>query len=415
MPAIPVRALVRWERLLLSGRIRRLAPAVVADVERLLLDDPDMTIGTLASGGRFESLSADVLLGPEGAPVPSLLGAIYGGGAHRRLFQEGLRRADPWDLRRFLQRLRGGPPSDVTVWILAADTWPGIDRVALGKAELTRLKAEALAPIHDLVERRVVRPDDAAEYVVNALLAGVHASAGRRMAQRLAAAGVDVAAHYRLLLDATPMAIVGLGEVGHRADASLVVRFLESADEDQRWAAVNALKLDPDTHLEHLVAALDDPSERMARAAAWRLRRTVGLVGPDRLFTLGARHRGPHAAAVSAYFLTFLPTDSLLLLLARRHGGSDDDRDFALQVLAAWRDVLDLHRPVAEHFQERLPSRAVATEISRAMSGDRRAARLLDFPGRRTPEGSTSVEQMRRVWDDIKNLASPDPDHPGSG
>ncbi len=84
--------------------------------------------------------------------------------------------------------------------------------------------------------------------------------------------GVDTATYYRQHLNSHEVALVGLGECGGRADAAFVVPFLDDPHAPRRRAAVVAVgRLDPDGFLDELIAALDDPSPGIVRAASGAL------------------------------------------------------------------------------------------------------------------------------------------------
>lgn len=98
----------------------------------------------------------------------------------------------------------------------------------------------------------------------------------REIAQRaLAKAGTDVAQRYRDALEHRPhIALLGLGESGTEADASLAVPFASSFERRVRKAAVRAISLlDPIGHREVLLHALEDPSPGVSRAATQGLER----------------------------------------------------------------------------------------------------------------------------------------------
>lgn len=387
LETVPLPALISWDRLVLSARSRRLAPALVGAYEKRLLDDPRRTIAAL---GAYSHLAAAVVLASEAVGPSVLVGTPC---AYRGITEEGLRRADIKQIEAHLRQheLRGGLPLS----LLAAHAWPEVDSAAvLGRRERRRLFGDpTMARFHELVVDGVLAPTRAAEKVVAALLGD---TAERRLAQRLcAAAGLDVAGYYRRLLRLAPTAIVGLGEVGEASDAAAVRPYLDAEDEIRRSAAVSALRLDPDAYLEELVGRLGDPSARVARTAALRLRRRVGSVGPERIFDLALAGNGPHSRSVCTDLLRQLPADELVPLLVRRLSSTRAERELALAELRAWRG--DLERRGRAASRRSTPSPAVMTEATVGVEDDHEASSLLDLstPLQSTPPPPT---ERREAW-----------------
>jgi HEAT repeat protein len=199
------------------------------------------------------------------------------------------------------------------------------------------------------------------------------------MAQRLLQhAGLAVDAFYRQLIEVTPTAILGLGEVGERADSALVAPFARSERPAVREAAINALRLNPDEHLELLVAALEDPDSRVACAAARRLRRRVEVVGIERLLEIGGRALTPDARARAIHLLLMLPGDRFLTeVLADRHR-VEGHRDFVLEALRTWRARRQRWSPSTGDPGDS----EVLARLLRQNAEDRPVAELLDLSSR---------------------------------
>ena len=370
--------LVAVEVVLLGERMRRVSPAVVDAMERRLLADPPAAIEQL---GPDSHRVAQVLA--EGGPVRTrdLLGCLLRRGpAARRLFDLAIERATVPDLEWFLRDQGRWIPADQMVWLWASARWPGLDEVALTRSHRARLLRTPVAQLRGfLTADPAFTHQRSADEVVRALVDG--RAAPRRMAQCLLAhAGVDVAAYYRQLLEVTPTAIVGLGEVGGPEDAALVRPLLASEQVAVRRAAVNACKLDVDGSLEQLVAALDDVDRVVARAAVLRLRRRVDLVGIERLLEVGQHQAGPHARSTTIDLLLMLPDDRLLAGLLGDRVRADEQREFIVEgVLREWRDRRR-RRGIGEAGR---PEPALRAELRRRYADDAAVSALLDL--RRDP------------------------------
>lgn len=320
--------------ILLGDRMGQVSPTIVDATERRLLSDPPATIEQLR---RDSHPVVRVLAEEPSVRTADLLGCLLQrGDAARWLFERAIDRATASDVHRFLDQLGRSIPPDQLVWLRASARWPGLDEIALTNSQRARLLRAPVAQLRGFLNAESALEDAGAD-LVRALLDT--RAAPRRMAQRLLAhTGVDVAAFYRQLAEVTPMAIIGLGEVGRPDDTALVASLLASEHAAVRRAAVSACKLDVDGLLEHLVAALDDVDKRVARAAAHRLRRRVDLVGIERLFEVGQRQAGPHARAQATSLLLMLPDDQLLAALLGDRSRSAAHHDFVIEVLREWRD-----------------------------------------------------------------------------
>jgi hypothetical protein len=110
----------------------------------------------------------------------------------------------------------------------------------------------------------------------------------RDIAQReLASRGVDVPGMYREALPREPMpALLGLSEVGTKADAGLALPFLDADAISLRRAAVRAIgNLDAAGHRDALLAGITDPSPSVSREALRSLQGSPGAVA-DRVWKL---------------------------------------------------------------------------------------------------------------------------------
>lgn len=100
--------------------------------------------------------------------------------------------------------------------------------------------------------------------------------------------GLDPAEVYRSRLLAGYVdtgSISGLGETGGPEDASVLQQFIAHPRVRVRLAALGGIgRLDPSGHVDVLVAALRDGSQRVARAAAAAIRPAIGSVDRDRLW-----------------------------------------------------------------------------------------------------------------------------------
>jgi hypothetical protein len=115
------------------------------------------------------------------------------------------------------------------------------------------------------------------------LLLDRRATVRRAGQRRLSELGADVADRYRALVEAeppVPVAIVGLGECGTRADEPRITALVRHDDEAVRRAALNACRfLVSETALIELAAvALHDTSDLVVRAAARVLRRRAARI-----------------------------------------------------------------------------------------------------------------------------------------
>jgi HEAT repeat protein len=132
-------------------------------------------------------------------------------------------------------------------------------------------------------------------------------------------------------------ALAGLAESGSRADAEEILPYSNDRSPAVRRAAIRALSaLDGDERLGVLVAALDDPSAGVSRAARDAMRRRVGRVAGDirRVFAAGS-----HAHA-RRYALTLLADlgkwDTLPYLLEAAADTDEEIRDLAQKRLSLW-------------------------------------------------------------------------------
>jgi len=109
----------------------------------------------------------------------------------------------------------------------------------------------------------------------------------------------DPAAWYREAVAAEralPASLAGLAEVGDRADACLVGRFLGHSLPSVRSAALSAVaRLDGDAYVEDFLEALLDPSPRVSRTALRILQRGFCSVPPSVAWEQLGRAASEHA------------------------------------------------------------------------------------------------------------------------
>ena len=319
--------------------MRRLAPAVVDAAETALLADPAATMRAM-SGWAMSSGDlgiAALLASSERVRTRDLLACAGRPGlAFDVLWRAGTQRATPSEALSFLEHNRNSLPTYPLVWLAAARAWPALDEVALSPATLRRLRLHRVGHLLPLLTRGDRWPGaEPRDLVLQALLD--QRAAPRRLAQQLLnQIGLDVAAYYRSLIELSPTAVIGLGEVGSPADVAAITHHLTSAEPMFRHAAVNALKLDPDAYMPALLTALEDSDQRVARAAAWRLRRRVAQAGVERIMAIGSRQKGRHAAEVATYLLLQGPTEEILDRLLGDPDRVRDHRNVVLTVLTEW-------------------------------------------------------------------------------
>jgi HEAT repeat protein len=155
-------------------------------------------------------------------------------------------------------------------------------------------------------------PDAGEEMLREALFdaqGGVRDGAQRRLASQ----GIDVVTIYRDALPTVPrVALLGLGETGTEADASLAVGYLKAEPISVRGAAVRAVaRLDARGHLDALLAALADHSPSVSREARKGLERFAGSVA-DRVWTICLQAQDQHVRANCFHLLGSLGKWDLL-------------------------------------------------------------------------------------------------------
>ena len=112
-------------------------------------------------------------------------------------------------------------------------------------------------------------------------------------------------------------ALGGLGESGDATDAALVLPYLSDARARVRVAAVQALaRLAPSDHRDRLIAAAEDRSPRVSRAA-FRALGDRDVVDVERIAARLLPHPSPHVGAEALRALAALPRWSSLPYLLR--------------------------------------------------------------------------------------------------
>lgn len=387
LAAEAVREVVRQDLVLRAPQMRRLAPEVVDAAEAALLADPAATVA--AMNGRAMNIAA-LLAKSERTRTRDLLEcAGRHGPAFDVLWHAGIERATPLDALRLLEPNRNRLPSYPLVWLAAGRAWPGLDEAALSAPTLRRLRAQRVGQLLPLLTQGGRWPGaEPRDQVLRALLDP--AAAPRRLAQKLLAhAGLDVAAYYRSLIDLSPTAVIGLGEVGSPADVPAITHHLTSPEPMFRYAAVNALKLDPDGYMPALLNALDDPDRRVAQTAAGRLRRRVAQAGVEPITAIGTRQIGPHAANVATYLLLQGPTEEILDRLLGDPDRLRNHRNFVLTVLSEWsrrNRPLPAHPPDPKQME-------ILTRLRERHANDAAVLDMLDLdrPDDRKPPGTNWI------------------------
>jgi hypothetical protein len=134
------------------------------------------------------------------------------------------------------------------------------------------------------------------------------------------------------------VAIAGLGETGFAGDAPDLLRFLSHPEPRVRRAAVRAIRrLDGDSNIDVLLAAVQDPSPRVARAARDAVAPRIHLVQPVWLETILESRAEPHTCRAALSLVAELRWwDGAPLLI--RAAGSDDEatRKLAAKHIRRW-------------------------------------------------------------------------------
>jgi HEAT repeat protein len=153
----------------------------------------------------------------------------------------------------------------------------------------------------------------------------------------------DVAAFYReRTRDAQGVklraAVAGLGETGSAGDATGLLRFLSHPEPGVRCAAVRAVRrLDGDANIDVLLAAVQDRSPGVARAARDAVAPRIQLVQPAWLETMLEARAEPHVRRAALSLVAELRWwDGAPLLI--RAAGSDDEatRKLAANHIRRW-------------------------------------------------------------------------------
>ena len=322
----------------------------------------------------------DLLLAVEQRPV--LLASLSSGNRLTRRFA-----------LRLLHRVQSSPQDRAGIVMTAArnrDTVLRLQAVAYAQEHLsTEELAHAIPPMladrYSPVRRAAV--DAAAErlghlasgWLVNAL--GDRASTVREVARyHLERRGelTDFASHYRHELGAAStapalsVAVAGVGETGTRADAVLLVPFLDHKSAGVRRSVARALAmLDLDGQVHRLLPLLDDASPRVSRMAREALHRRTGAVEAEPLQRLlrQAVHLHGRLGAL-ALAATLSKWDSIPLFLEAASAREARIREEGAARIATWLAKQN------ESFARPSPRQLAALRTSLHAHGDVLVARI---------------------------------------
>ena len=184
----------------------------------------------------------------------------------------------------------------------------------------------------------------------------------------------DFAAFYRERLGPAErpdlwVVVTGVGETGSASDAADLVQFLTHPDARVRRSAVRAVgRLDGDANLDPLLAAVQDPSPGVARAARDAVLPRIHLVQPSWLETILEARAEPHVRRAALSLVAELRWwDGAPLLI--RAAGSDDEttRRLAADHIRRW-----------GRNEGRLTARPTRLEVSRLEEAVERHGASLD-------------------------------------
>ena len=197
---------------------------------------------------------------------------------------------------------------------------------------LDRLKRDRFMPVRrEALYAFVEKLPEAAPDELRAALLDPHPSLREAARFFLRKSGEqEFATFYRERLDSArenelPAVVAGLGETGAPQDAARLLAYFTHRDSRVRRISVRAVgRLDPESHVEPLLSALQDESGRVTKEAQDALRPKLYLVPPDRLWSIFQGNRQPHVRRAAVRLIARLQWwDSAPLLLEA--SGSDDE------------------------------------------------------------------------------------------
>ncbi|MED1781049.1 hypothetical protein P4V43_04355 [Brevibacillus fortis] len=209
---------------------------------------------------------------------------------------------------------------------------------------LDRIRCDVFPPIRQLALQAYVDhfPEEATDALLAALLDG-HKSIREMARFYLKEKKIDFAAYYREKLVGTeeqviPIAIVGVGETGVKADDQLVLLFLRHENERIQRAAVKALSmLNPEDHIEVFIRALQTNKRSASREARQILVDRVVLHHADMLWEMIEKDVGLHVKKnILFLFSRINKADSISLLLRACVVQEKEIRDEAILYVEHW-------------------------------------------------------------------------------
>ncbi|WP_064203167.1 HEAT repeat domain-containing protein [Brevibacillus brevis] len=209
---------------------------------------------------------------------------------------------------------------------------------------LDRIRRDVFPSIRQLALQAYVDrlPEEATDALLTALLDG-HKSIREMARFYLRDKKIDLVAFYReKLIDAEeqviPIAIVGIGETGVKADDQSILPFLHHENERIQRAAVKALAmLNPDDHIEVFIRALQTNKRSASREARQILADRVELRHTDMLWEMLEKDVGLHVKKnILFLFSKMNKADSISLLLRACAVQEKEIRDDAILHVEHW-------------------------------------------------------------------------------